>query len=46
MDRAVRVVQEAPVDRVAREDPGDLAVVKQQNQLKIHQVRNQSCLKV
>jgi len=40
VDREVRGVQEVPVDRVAREDPGDLAAVKQQNQLKIHQVRN------
>ena len=38
----VQVAQEAPVDRVAQEDLGDLALVKQQNQLKIHQVRSKS----
>lgn len=41
--REVQVVQEAPADQVAQEDPGDLVLVKQQNQLKIHQVGNKSC---
>ena len=40
--RKVQVAQEAPVDQVVQEDLGDLALVKQQNQLKIHQVRSKS----
>ena len=39
MDREARVVQEV---RVVQEAPVDLAVAKQQNQLKIHQVPNKS----
>lgn len=40
MDPEARVVQEVQEDQVAREGQGDLAVDKQQNQLKIHQVQS------